>query len=404
MKPVIAVENISKRFRINHAQEPYLSIRDSFKNIFKPTSREDFYALKDVSFSVNEGDSVGIVGRNGAGKSTLLKILSKITPPTSGSITYRGRIASLLEVGTGFHSELTGRENVFMNGSILGMKRSEIRKNFDSIVEFAGVEKFIDTPLKHYSSGMQLRLAFSVAAFLENEILVIDEVLAVGDADFQKKCIGKMQDVASQGRTVLYVSHNMESVLALCNKGIVLNSGQLKFSGPIDEVINVYTNHYHESKITWPLENRPGDDVVKLNSVMVVNEGGECTSQVDISSGFGIKIQFEVLNDDEAPVPNFHFYTNMGNLCFVAIGKDESLKKGTYESTLMVPSNLMNNQTYYIGVALTTLKTMQIHLYEKEIVSIDVIENKLKRENHFGGVIPGVVRPDLKISTNKLWE
>jgi lipopolysaccharide transport system ATP-binding protein len=200
----------------------------------KTTTSEEFYALKDVSFTVNPGESIGIIGRNGAGKSTLLKILSSITPPSSGKIITRGRIASLLEVGTGFHPELTGRENVFLNGSILGMRRHEILKNFDAIVDFAGVEKFIDTPLKHYSSGMQLRLAFAVAAFLENEILIIDEVLAVGDAEFQKKCMGKMGEITkNEGRTVLFVSHNTEAIANLCQKVIWLNNGEIIFGGDV---------------------------------------------------------------------------------------------------------------------------------------------------------------------------
>ena len=204
---------------------------------------EDFWALKDVSFDVMPGDTVGIIGKNGAGKSTLLKILSKITPPSSGKIVGRGRIASLLEVGTGFHPELSGRENVMMNGSILGMRRYEILKNFDAIVDFAGVEKFIDTPLKHYSSGMQLRLAFAVAAFLENEVLIIDEVLAVGDAEFQKKCLGKMEDVSkNHGRTVLFVSHNMDIISSLCRKGVLLNNGQCIENGAIHDIVKKYVN------------------------------------------------------------------------------------------------------------------------------------------------------------------
>lgn len=269
MKPVIEVENISKKFRINHAQEPYLSIRDSFKNIFKRTTREDFYALKNISFKVYEGDSVGIIGRNGAGKSTLLKILSKITPPTSGNITYKGRIASLLEVGTGFHSELTGRENVFMNGSILGMKRAEIRKNFDAIVDFAGVEKFIDTPLKHYSSGMQLRLAFAVAAFLENEILIIDEVLAVGDTEFQKKCIGKMDEVSRGGRTLLFVSHDLQVISTLTRSGILLNEGEVVMTGTSSEVIESYMNLAVANNSTFECEvsgNQPQIIKVVVNT------------------------------------------------------------------------------------------------------------------------------------------
>ncbi len=198
--------------------------------------------LVDTSFTVNPGESIGIIGRNGAGKSTLLKILSKITPPTSGKIISKGRIASLLEVGTGFHPELRGRENIYMNGSILGMRKAEINRHFDAIVDFSGVEKFLDTPLKRYSSGMQLRLAFAVAAHLEPEILIIDEVLAVGDAEFQKKCLGKMDEVSRSGRTVLFVSHQMGTIAQLCNRGMVLNKGQLVFEGPTQKAIDFYSN------------------------------------------------------------------------------------------------------------------------------------------------------------------
>ncbi|MGZ3918753.1 MAG: ABC transporter ATP-binding protein [Bacteroidia bacterium] len=241
MKPILEINNISKKFRISHENQPYLSLRDRIGNIFKETtSTEYFWALKDVNFNVMPGDTIGIIGKNGAGKSTLLKILSRITPPTSGKITCRGRIASLLEVGTGFHPELNGRENVFLNGSILGMKRSEIQKQFDAIVDFAGVEKFIDTPLKHYSSGMQLRLAFAVAAFLEPEILIIDEVLAVGDAEFQKKCMGKMDEVSKSGRTILFVSHNLASVSLLCKRGILVHNGEIQKNAPVQETVEAY--------------------------------------------------------------------------------------------------------------------------------------------------------------------
>lgn len=220
-----------------------MSLRENLFSFLKPSSKtEEFWALQDVTFNVEAGDTVGIIGKNGAGKSTLLKILSKITPPTSGKIICRGRIASLLEVGTGFHPELSGRENIFMNGSILGMRKAEILKNFDAIVDFSGVEKFIDTPLKHYSSGMQLRLAFAVAAFLENEILIIDEVLAVGDAEFQKKCMGKMGDISKSGRTILFVSHNMSAIAQLCSSSILLLNGKIKNSGKTNDVINEYIN------------------------------------------------------------------------------------------------------------------------------------------------------------------
>jgi lipopolysaccharide transport system ATP-binding protein len=243
VKPILEIKNISKKFRIGREKQPYLSVRDSLGNLFSSSSStEDFWALNDISFNVDAGDTIGIVGKNGAGKSTLLKILSKITPPTKGSIICRGRIASLLEVGTGFHPELSGRENVFLNGSILGMRKNEILKNFDAIIDFAGIEKFIDTPLKHYSSGMQLRLAFSVAAFLENEILIIDEVLAVGDAEFQKKCMGKMDDVSKSGRTILFVSHNMSAIESLCKKTVFMESGKLMLYDKTPVALSSYLN------------------------------------------------------------------------------------------------------------------------------------------------------------------
>ena len=252
MKPILEVQDISKKFKIVGEQLPYLNIRERLTGILKAKNRsEDFWALKDVSFNVMPGDTIGIIGKNGAGKSTLLKILSKITPPTSGKIIGRGRIASLLEVGTGFHSELSGRENIFMNGSILGMRKSEIIKNFDAIVDFSGVEKFIDTPLKHYSSGMQLRLAFAVAAFLENEILIIDEVLAVGDADFQKKCMKKMHDVSESGRTILFVSHQMGAVKNLCKKSFMLRQGRLVDFGESDQIIKKYFSENSDSVATF---------------------------------------------------------------------------------------------------------------------------------------------------------
>jgi lipopolysaccharide transport system ATP-binding protein len=270
-QPIIEITGLGKKYRIGAHKEPYLSLRDElakpFRRLFshstahRPPSTDapptgspspvspptvhrppstDFWALKDVSFSVNQGEAVGIIGRNGAGKSTLLKILSQITPPTEGKITCRGRIASLLEVGTGFHPELTGRENIYMNGAILGMRRAEITRKFDEIVAFAEVEQFLDTPVKRYSSGMYVRLAFAVAAHLEPEILIVDEVLAVGDAEFQKKCLGKMQDVAKGGRTVLFVSHNMAAVEVLCSHGLLLRHGQVEDVGPIRKVVSTY--------------------------------------------------------------------------------------------------------------------------------------------------------------------
>jgi lipopolysaccharide transport system ATP-binding protein len=259
--PIIHVENLSKKYTVSHQQEGYSTFRDAMTNGVRSLSQrltgkrphnpseEDFWALKDVSFEIQQGDRVGIIGRNGAGKSTLLKILSRITEPTSGSIRIKGRVASLLEVGTGFHPELTGRENIFLNGAILGMSKVEITRKFDEIVAFSEVEKFLDTPVKRYSSGMYVRLAFAVAAHLEPEILIVDEVLAVGDIQFQKKCLGKMGEVASEGRTVFFVSHNMGAISALCDKVIYLKSGQVEKVGATEEVVKSYFSEVLQNKI-----------------------------------------------------------------------------------------------------------------------------------------------------------
>ncbi|MCC7400748.1 MAG: ABC transporter ATP-binding protein [Chitinophagaceae bacterium] len=293
MSVVIKVEQLGKRYVIRHQQkESYASLRDVVtektrkifysvtgyknRNSVGPQKKEQFWALKDVNFEVSKGDRIGVIGKNGAGKSTLLKILSRITEPTNGKISIKGRIASLLEVGTGFHAELTGRENIFLNGAILGMHRWEIKKKFDEIVDFSGVEKFLDTPVKRYSSGMYVRLAFAVAAHLESEILIVDEVLAVGDFEFQRKCLGKMQDVAENGRTILFVSHNMQAVTNLCNKAMILRKGSISETGLTSEVIKNYLN-YEVSKggaICWEKENAMGDEDVKLLSVKIKDEDG----------------------------------------------------------------------------------------------------------------------------------
>lgn len=245
MKPIISIENVGKKYIVG-TKEPYVSLRDSLSQTFKRKEhnpKEEFWALQDVSFDVQAGESIGIIGRNGAGKSTLLKVLSQITPPTTGKVTMRGRVASLLEVGTGFHPELTGRENIYLNGAILGMSRAEIKSKFDEIVDFAGVEKFLDTPVKRYSSGMSVRLAFAVAAHLEPEILIVDEVLAVGDAEFQKKCLSKMEQVTKQdGRTILFVSHNLITVQNLCKRSVLLENGKVKKVGETHAIIDTYLN------------------------------------------------------------------------------------------------------------------------------------------------------------------
>src|SRR6478735_286839 len=257
MQPILEIQSIGKRYNINHVAGGYLSFRERISKALKfdRAETEEFWALRNVSFHVQAGESLGIIGRNGAGKSTLLKILSKITPPTEGKIISRGRVASLLEVGTGFHPELTGRENIFFNGSLLGMKRKEIESKFDEIVDFSGVEKFLDTPLKHYSSGMQLRLAFAVAAFLEPEILIIDEVLAVGDAEFQKKCMGKMNEVSRSGRTLLFVSHNMTALQSLCNRGLLLSNASIEYQGELSKAVELYNRNFATGSTVFDLDS-----------------------------------------------------------------------------------------------------------------------------------------------------
>lgn len=299
-KPIIEVKNLSKEYKIG-THSRYLSLRDSFSNIFKASDKADkntFWALDNLNFSVNAGESIGIIGRNGAGKSTLLKILSRITPPTKGEAILRGRLASLLEVGTGFHPELTGRENVFMNGAILGLRKTEIKAKFDEIIAFSGVEKFIDTPLKHYSSGMQLRLAFAVAAHLEPEILIIDEVLAVGDAEFQKKCLGKMDEVSKSGRTVLFVSHNMALISQLCERSILLRKGSLVEDNATAKVLKTYIDS-EEEKAQYSQEDNSDKEIFVSRIQMIDNQFNTVNSYLlsdDLILSVELKINKKVQN------------------------------------------------------------------------------------------------------------
>lgn len=302
----IQAENLSKRYIIGHqSKEPYTTLRESitrktkqfYNKILHPNlssnnaTIEEFWALRDINFEINKGDRVGIIGRNGAGKSTLLKILSRITEPTSGRFIARGRVAALLEVGTGFHPELTGRENIYLNGAILGMSKADVKRQFDAIVDFSGVEKFLDTPVKRYSSGMYVRLAFAVAAHLEPDILIVDEVLAVGDAEFQKKCLGKMEDVGKEGRTVIFVSHNMGAIRQLCDKGILLEKGSLKSINNINSIIGHYFNN------SQLIAKGTGD--TQINKILLINQDGSInqTNQVEHNQPLIIQIHIEFLDD-----------------------------------------------------------------------------------------------------------
>ncbi len=414
---VIRVENLSKRYVIGHQrQERYVALRDviadkvkSFGDLFSRNGKvedpthEEFWALKDVSFEIKQGDRVGIIGRNGAGKSTLLKILSRITEPTSGKISIKGRVASLLEVGTGFHPELTGRENIFLNGAILGMGRAEIKKNFDAIVDFAEVEKFLDTPVKHYSSGMYVRLAFAVAAHLEPEILIVDEVLAVGDAQFQKKCLGKMEDVSqNEGRTVLFVSHNMPTVTSLCHRCILLDNGKIRKTGNTSEVIMEYYSTGQGSPAFIEFTKRKvGDEYVQLVSGHVENIMGKITPEIFINEDFKISIKYKVLQlSNYRLIPNFHFYTADGVCAFISsVEESNILPVGEYISECNLPKNFFNEGAYFVGLAISSFESgVKVHFFEPNVISFNIkdsLEGTVARQHGYTGTIPGVVRPQL---------
>lgn len=361
----IQVENISKRYQLGGIGAG--TLRETLVNGWERLrGREgsvngdanEFWALKDINFEVKQGEVVGIIGKNGAGKSTLLKVLSRITEPTTGQIMLNGRIASLLEVGTGFHPELTGRENIFLNGSILGMTRAEIKRKFDEIVDFSGVEKFLDTPVKRYSSGMYVRLAFAVAAHLDPEILVIDEVLAVGDVEFQKKCLGKMQDVAVQGKTVLFVSHNMGAVRKLCSRAILLNQGTVETDGEVANTIAAYiktpttlTNKRNKSLITWNPEDNPGKDELRLVEVGLTDAKGEYRDRFSSSEPIYISVLYELLDELRNMRVIFQILTHDDQILFATTShSSEQLAKssGTYFAKIEIPPNLLNSQFYKV--------------------------------------------------------
>lgn len=295
---VISISNVSKKYELGSSKKG--SIRNTFDNLFLKRTKSEFYALKNISFNVKKGEVIGIIGNNGAGKSTLLKVLSKITKPTSGKIEYFGRIASLLEVGTGFHPELTGRENIFLNGTILGMNKSEIREKMSEIISFSGIAKFLDTPVKHYSSGMYVRLAFSVAAHLNPEILIIDEVLAVGDKEFQDKCLGKMKSISSTGRTVLFVSHNMKAVADLCNRCVLIEKGKIKYISTTNDVISEYLGKRKRKQKVFEFNNnfqRSGNGKIQLKKIYLTNHNNEITREIKFEDSFTFNLEISKEND-----------------------------------------------------------------------------------------------------------
>ncbi len=415
---VIKVENLSKQYKLGDIgtgslshdvnrwwykvrgkEDPYLQIGES-NDRTKKGSSDYVWALKDINFEVKQGEVLGIIGRNGAGKSTLLKILSKTTAPTTGSIKVKGRIASLLEVGTGFHPELSGRDNIYLNGAILGMTKREITSKFDEIVDFAGVERYIDTPVKRYSSGMYVRLAFGVAAHLEPEILIVDEVLAVGDAEFQKKCLGKMKDVSvNDGRTVLFVSHNMTAMNTLCDRGIYMRNGFIVETGLIGNIITNYLSSDADITTEKSWESNPyGDDAVQLLNAKLVNENGEHTDGIDLYKGGGIEYTYQVLKEGFLPVPNMFLFNQKGDHIFSSSATTEERYKniGIYQTIMWIPPNLLNEGRYNVGLATSTMIPEKIHFYAAEAIVFDVLEDMSLRNNEYRGIIPGVIRPTLK--------
>jgi len=377
---------------------------------FDTHSSDVLWALKDVSFEVEKGEVLGIIGRNGAGKSTLLKILSQITPPTKGRIEIVGRVSSLLEVGTGFHQELTGRENVYLNGTVLGMKKREIDQRFDEIIDFSGVEKFLDTPVKRYSSGMKVRLAFAVAAHLEPEVLIVDEVLAVGDAEFQKKCIDKMQNVGRQGTTVLFVSHNMPSITRMCERAVLLRDGTVFKDAPVTEVVSAYlkADRKNTTEQTWPeRETAPGGDVARLRRFRLKKKNGAVGEAINIRESIGCEIEYEVLSEGHVMLPMFAFWDEQGNCVFTSVEQSEEWKgrkrpPGIYTCTGWVPSNFLAEGMFSVHTFLWLMEPRCLLEYnEKDVLVFQVVDD-LKGDTARGdwkGELPGVVRPMLHWDT-----
>lgn len=359
----------------------------------KQSDRPFLWALKDIQFEVEQGDAMGIIGRNGAGKSTLLKILSRIIKPTSGTLKGRGRISSLLEVGTGFHHELTGRENIYLNGYMLGMKKPDIIRQFDAIVDFSGVEKFLDTPIKRYSSGMYVRLAFAVAAHLEPDILIVDEVLAVGDAEFQKKCMGKMKEVSTaHGRTILFVSHNMQAITNLCSKAIWLRQGQMAADGDVHSVVNRYLSSIQEKKWRqdWTAGNAPGNDIISMSSVELIPDLASPENPLDTRTPLSIRFRFHNHRAGLTLSTALHLFTLGGECIFDLITPQVTLDAGLAEASCEIPGHFLNDGSYYISIQFVRDASQPL-FYLEECLKFEIQDY---RENtQWFGKWQGYVRP-----------
>ena len=416
MSKVIEINNLSKVYdlglvgtgtlskdlnrtwaKLRGKPDPYATLVE-LNDRTQKSSTNMIYALKDINFSVEQGEVLGIIGKNGAGKSTLLKILSQITSPSTGSIKMKGRVASLLEVGTGMHPEMTARQNIYLNGSLMGMRRHEITSKLYEIVDFAGIEKYIDTPIKRFSSGMKVRLGFAIAAFLEPEILIVDEVLAVGDAEFQKKAIGKMQEVSKgEGRTVLFVSHNMNSVNTLCSKCIHMENGMIKKTGETNSIINDYLKHASFNSNIQLFNPPVGDENVKLISAEILihpNKAFHLQDEIIIQIEYKIETQFR-----SKIIPNVHLFSLKGDyiLCSSCPDIQCESEKGYYKKLVIIPGGLLNSGVYTVGIACSSFEPQTVvHLYVKEALSFEILENIQLRQTAFKGKIPGIIRSELK--------
>jgi lipopolysaccharide transport system ATP-binding protein len=414
--PVIQVSSLSKQYRLGQVgagslaedinrlwhrargkEDPYLIVGEENNRESKGNSKY-IWALRDIHLDIEQGDRVGIIGSNGAGKSTLLKILSRTLSPTTGMVKIKGKVASLLEVGTGFHPDLSGRDNIFLNGAFLGMSKRDIKSRFDEIIEFAGVARYIDTPVKRYSSGMYVRLAFAVAAHLESDILIVDEVLAVGDAEFQKKCLGKMGEVSEkEGKTILFVSHNMTTMNSLCDRIIYLKNGYIHRVGDTQTIINDYVKTSLNS-IThkkWEISDAPGDGIVKLMEVKLTDENQNVINSIEFNTGAFIEYSYHILQSGYHPVPNLHLFDKYNEHVFVTTANhsDSYSQPGFYTSKVKLPPHFLNDGQYIAGVAISTLLPHVVHFFEKDALHFEVIENMECRHTNYRGKMPGTIRP-----------
>jgi lipopolysaccharide transport system ATP-binding protein len=419
----LRIEDLGKQYRIGHLQH-HDTLRDALvAGLRAPLARlqrdggnreiheHTIWALRNVSIDVKPGQAVGIIGRNGAGKTTLLKILSRITEPTEGRVVVRGRVGSLLEVGTGFHPELTGRENIYLNGAILGMRRAEIEHKFDEIVAFAEIEKFLDTPVKRYSSGMYVRLAFAVAAHLEPEILLVDEVLAVGDAAFQKKCLGKMEEVSYGGRTVLFVSHNMAAVQSLCERAIWLHEGKPEMDGPARQIVSAYLRasgmNQNSRERSWGSSaTAPGNDKIRLRSVRVRPENGSPLDLLTMQTPLRIEIEYWNLVPESQLHTTLHIYNEQGIVAFSTFPTGEAewhkrcFPQGLFRSVCRIPGHLLNSGLYRVTLLVVKDGSSVIYRHE-DTLSFEVVDTSA-REGAWYGKEPGVVMPQLEWETTYL--